>query len=389
MAPEQTLRRVAVEFERRLDHLADLMARRHREDFEKLDDFDAPELWEEFRRIVRESRRVQASYLTRDMALPAVCPEPDVDAARLAATGGLSLAETLRSYRIGHAVTFDVWVDALESLHLHETDHAACLRAISRFTNIYHERIADLVGFEYEREHDAISRHPDKKRLKLVRDVIDGSTDSLNGLEYDLRFEHLGAIAWGPQAHAVLADLALALDRRLLLVPAEEQLVLAWLGREERPVGEDLKALRGFKPTADAQIAVGNPGEGVAGFRRTHRQAGEAHVVAKRRPQPLTLYSDVALEAFALRDEPAAREFVAHALRTLSANGERGNLIDTLRAYFTAGQNASSAAAALGVHEHTVARRIHKVEQRLGCSLNQRRGELELALRLEPLLRQT
>lgn len=38
----------------------------------------------------------------------------------------------------------------------------------------------------------------------------------------------------------------------------------------------------------------------------------------------------------------------------------------TLRAYFSAGRNVSSTAAALGVNRRTVANRLHRVEERLG-----------------------
>lgn len=384
MRGEQALRKVAIEFENRLDQLVQRLERRHRQEIVPLRDLEAPELWEDYRLAVRESRRVQASYLTRGMALPGACPEPDVHAARMAAAGGLSLGDCIQCYWTGHAVTVDVWLEALESLDLPEPQHAECLSLITRFTNAYQERIADLVAGEYARELEEISRHPDKKRFALIRDLINGSTDSLNGLEYDLELEHLGVIAWGRDSRSILRELAATLERRLLWAPAEDDLLMAWLGSKAQLHAEGLTLVRGFSPAGEGKIAIGSPAAGLDGFRRTHRQAGEAHVVACRTTQPVTLYRDVSLEAFALRDEPAARDFVSYALELLRPNGT--DLSETLRAYFAAGQNASSAAAALDIHEHTVTRRIQKVEERLGCPVNARRGELELALRLEPLL---
>jgi DNA-binding PucR family transcriptional regulator len=119
------------------------------------------------------------------------------------------------------------------------------------------------------------------------------------------------------------------------------------------------------------------------GFRRSHRQAGDAYLVALRHPQPVTLYADVALEALALRDEQVARDFAAGQLRGLNGDDK---LRDTLRRYFASSQNAAATAVALGVHEQTVARRLKAVEEKIGCPLNHRRAELELALRLEELL---
>jgi DNA-binding PucR family transcriptional regulator len=53
----------------------------------------------------------------------------------------------------------------------------------------------------------------------------------------------------------------------------------------------------------------------------------------------------------------------------------------TLKAWFAAGQNASAAAAMLGVHEHTVHYRLKTIEERLGRPVAPRRAELETALR--------
>ena len=60
-------------------------------------------------------------------------------------------------------------------------------------------------------------------------------------------------------------------------------------------------------------------------------------------------------------------------------------LRETLRAYFDAGFNAATAAAALEVDRHTVQRRLRKVEEALGRLLHTCHAELEVALVLEEL----
>jgi DNA-binding PucR family transcriptional regulator len=78
-----------------------------------------------------------------------------------------------------------------------------------------------------------------------------------------------------------------------------------------------------------------------------------------------------------------ARDFVARELRGLDGGDSRSaRLRETLRAYFASGQNASAAAALLGVHEHTVSYRLRTIEDRLGRPVTARRAELETALRL-------
>jgi DNA-binding PucR family transcriptional regulator len=73
---------------------------------------------------------------------------------------------------------------------------------------------------------------------------------------------------------------------------------------------------------------------------------------------------------------------------TAPAKGKRGEaLLTTLEAYFAAAGNAVSAAAALGVHDRTVANRLRAVEDLLGPgAVTARRAELETALRLQRLL---
>jgi hypothetical protein len=219
-----------------------------------------------------------------------------------------------------------------------------------------------------------------------MRYLIEGVTDQAPMLDYNLELEHIGLIAWGQHVDATLKSLAGALDARLISAPTPAGFYWAWLGSgsfDAMPKG----GLRALAPENGCVLAAGQAGSGIDGFRRTHRQAGAAHVVATRRRSSLTLYEDVALEALILRDESAAREFVEDALRGI--NGEDGRSVGlraTLAAYFTSGQNAASTAAALRVHEATVARRLSEVEKRTGRPVNQRRAELETALRLRLLL---
>jgi DNA-binding PucR family transcriptional regulator len=124
---------------------------------------------------------------------------------------------------------------------------------------------------------------------------------------------------------------------------------------------------------------------GIDGWRLTHRQAQAALLVAQRRPQMLTRYADVSLIAAVLSDRELERSLVAVHLAPL--DGQKDSVVsrETLRAYFAAGCNAATAAAALRVDRHTVERRLHAIETRLGRLLNTCRAELEVALRVEEL----
>ncbi len=117
------------------------------------------------------------------------------------------------------------------------------------------------------------------------------------------------------------------------------------------------------------------------------RQARQAERAGRRSGWLVTHYSEVALESLAATDEDAAGAFVARKLAGLEGDDTRSvRLRQTLRAWFAAGHNAAAAAAALGVHEQTVAQRLRTVEERTGRPVAARRAELETALRLRELL---
>jgi hypothetical protein len=369
-------------FERHIDEIAAVTATRSRAEIAELHDFEAPQFWEAVREITRGSRRSQAARLRNGRELPTECPAPDLEAARLAVSTGVSLPASLKSYRVGHAVGSDAWLDAIEETDLDDPSRRECLRVVSRFVDAYDDRLMELFTDEYMRSSEQNHRGG-RRRVALIREVLEGTTDDVSELAYDLDLEHLAVLAWGPNAAASVRRLAASLDRRLLMAEVSDQLFWGWLGSRSPLEPKAHEDLTRFEPTVGCALCLSNPEYGPSGFRRSHRQAGDAYLVALRHPQPVTLYADVALEALALRDEQVARDFAAGQLRSLNGDDK---LRETLRRYFASSQNAAATAAALGVHEQTVARRLKAVEERIGCPLNHRRAELELALRLEELL---
>ncbi|MFE3778818.1 helix-turn-helix domain-containing protein, partial [Amycolatopsis sp. NPDC059090] len=60
-------------------------------------------------------------------------------------------------------------------------------------------------------------------------------------------------------------------------------------------------------------------------------------------------------------------------------------IVETLRTYFAAGENAVVTAQRLGVHSRTVAYRLRSAESKIGAH-NMHRDELATALRIVPLV---
>jgi DNA-binding PucR family transcriptional regulator len=220
-----------------------------------------------------------------------------------------------------------------------------------------------------------------------VKRLLRGDLVEVEDLEYSLGGWHLGIIAAGPKVVEALRRLAVRLDRRLLLVAAGGGVIWAWLGGQIRICSEDAEhilspALRG----EGATMAIGEPGQGIGGWRASHRQAAAALPVAQRSGEPLVRYADVALLAASLHDEVLSRSLHDLYLKPLAEERYCGQeLRRTLRAYRDAGHNVSSAASALGVNRNTVTSRLRTIEEALGRPLLSCGGELDVALRLEEL----
>jgi DNA-binding PucR family transcriptional regulator len=99
-------------------------------------------------------------------------------------------------------------------------------------------------------------------------------------------------------------------------------------------------------------------------------------------------YRDVRLEALLLADEDSARRFVAEELGPLAGPDARlARIRETLLVSLSTGSHVG-AAALLGIHENTVRNRIRQAEELLPGAMTGRRIEVQVALRLERVLRQ-
>jgi sugar diacid utilization regulator len=178
------------------------------------------------------------------------------------------------------------------------------------------------------------------------------------------------------------------MDRPNLLLEGKAGVFWGWVGQKEAfdPAQVETLASNGRKTSPDSCLAIGEPGQGLSGWRLTHHQARAALAVGVRGNLPVVRFADVALLATAIRDD-----LLAASLRTLyiepleQGRGGGKELRCTLRAYFAADRNVSVAGDAIGVTRQAVARRLRTVEERLGRPIASCAPDLELALRLEAL----
>jgi hypothetical protein len=324
--------------------------------------------------------------LAADQRLPAELPPEAREFARLMARLGVRLEVLLRMYRIGHAVTWERWLALAEARIADPAKRTAAITEASRYMFDWVDSAAARIAELYATERDAVRRGRERRALGVVRDVLAGRgpspADAYAALDYDLDGWHVALVVSGPSPELAVAEAARALGAsQRLVVPLSAEVAWAWVGRRQP-----------FEPalppaTSDAAIAAGGAAEGLDGFRRSHAQAREAHRVGELGRLATATYEDSALLALAVRDGDAARMFCEEELRGIDGDDARSRALrDTLLAWFTAGHNGASAAAALGAHENTVANRLRTVEERTGRPLTSRRAELEVALRLRALL---
>jgi sugar diacid utilization regulator len=180
-----------------------------------------------------------------------------------------------------------------------------------------------------------------------------------------------------------MREVAKALDRRLLVVQREEEPQWAcWLGgRRQLTAERALEALADVVPEG-VFVTVGEPGEGLSGWRFSHHQAKAALPIAERKGRPVLRYADVALLAAIARDDLVAGSLRQLYLAPLEGTRDGGKVArETLRAYFSAERNITSTAAVLGVDRRTVRNRLRSIEALLGRPLKDSAADLEIALR--------
>jgi hypothetical protein len=303
--------------------------------------------------------------------------------ARLAARGGVTLEEMVRRYIAGYTLFGSILFEEAEPAGVSLSGET--LKRLSRLYTTYFDRLLGAVTEEYRREAEEQVGSSERGPARLVRRLLAGELADPSPLGYDLNATHIGIVASGAEARPLLRELAASLDRRLLVVEIDEHTTWAWLGSRRESNSEELDAIAEQRLPQGLAMAVGEPASEISGWRLTHRQAATALPVALR-GQGVARYGDIPLLAAALRDDLLATSLRRLYLQPLERERDGGKTArNTLRAYFGAARNLSSAAAALGVNRRTVSSRLAAIEERLGRRVDGASAEIETALRLEEI----
>lgn len=365
----------------RSDEIEDAIFVRVRTLSESIGEEEDPDYVVGLRATVAESLEyVLASIESAEDRLMPV-PPAAAEQARRAARNGIRLDTVLRRYAAGDRLVGDFIMDEAENFS------NEALRKVLRAQGPHVDRLMAAVATEYMDELGRMRRSPTQRLAEQVQRFLAGEGPTeLGELEYPLDGWHLGMIVKGAAAEVCVRALAARLDSQALVVPRGNGIVWAWLGARQAPDVHELESLLYGELARDATVALGEPRSGLEGWRLTHREAQAAQEVMLRKPQRLVRARDVILLAAVLRDESLSRSLVESYLVPLQGHGDSGAVLrETLRAYFSAGLNAATAAAALAVDRHTVQRRLRRVEEATGRLLIDCHVELAVALDLDQL----
>jgi DNA-binding PucR family transcriptional regulator len=321
--------------------------------------------------------------------------------ARRLAQRGVPIAALIRAYRVGHG---HFLARCLEEIAARSKEDAVLMSDVTaRLVEVsfrYIDRVSEQVIATYQRERDSwlltqTAVRGARIRALLGHEPVDiAATESALG--YRVRQHHLGVIAWvtdkthGSDGLTRLERLASAAARTLgiqarpLFIPRDEALAWIWI-----PLGADatirLELLAEAFDNADAsiRIAVGEPGHGRDGFRQTHQQAARTQDVAlaARPGTRLTTFAEVGAVALICADVPTARTWVWTTLGDLVIDDEQhARLRETLQVFLVTGSYAATAER-MTLHRNSVLYRIRKAEESMPARIENRRADLELALR--------
>ena len=136
--------------------------------------------------------------------------------------------------------------------------------------------------------------------------------------------------------------------------------------------------------------AIGTCRQGLAGMADSHDEARVARRVAELRavrPGTVVGYRAADLTALLTADPVEAVRFTEAELGELLADKDTaGRLRATVRVYLEENLSPARTARRLGIHQNTVVYRVKQTEELLGHAIEQRRLQLEVALRLSDMI---
>jgi DNA-binding PucR family transcriptional regulator len=308
-----------------------------------------------------------------------------------AAEQGVPFDQVIRSMRSAQAL----WLEHLigRSLPGSESDHRRVAMVVSA---VMDDAITRIVA-AYVAARDRLAEGEAASRRALIEAVLrraDVDPDVVHReVGVSLGQHHIGAVLWRPggATSAQLARIARQLadtlvGSTLLTLTASDGRLWGWLSRARPASAREMDAVAGLVPRVrDVRVALGAPGSGGEGFRRSHLQALDAARLAERdaRAPAVVTWSSVSLVSLLAADLERASWFVEATLGPLAwSDPAAAEQRATLLRYLQTGGSVARTAEDRRVHRNTVVYRLRRIEESLPLALAEHRAEVHAALML-------
>ena len=314
---------------------------------------------------------------------------------------GISMQSLLRGIRLGHSEIAAAFLAGCETL-VDPAQRNDQVRYISARLFEYIDNFSAALADRYSQEQIRWSARSSAAKLELVQEIL--RTDNLNAasmsttLGYSLAQNHLGLHVW---SRATTADVeALELQRvtgeilrrvgatQGLIIPVGGGRVWSWFSTSEA-LNAVASVIRSMELPADIAAAVGVPGRGIAGFRRTHREAMATFDLMQvmKGLRSVVTYEEVDLISLLVADRTRALDFVRRELGPLAAMTDQArDLRHTLLVYLDEESSPHASAVRMHVARNTISYRVHRAEELMQRSIKDRRHQLHAALLVASVL---
>lgn len=332
------------------------------------------------------------------------CAAPASEFARQVARNGLPVDMLFRVSHAAHSFLLRDWLGGLTEQRTKQRELAsAAADYCERFLVTWFNALDRSWATEYTAERERWVGSFEAVRADTARAILAGRgpdpATASRRLRYELGRVHRAFFLWSDASDV---DVESLLVRRGMLIAeaigGEDRLVLCldrssarssvcgWVSNPGVLQLDELRVILKAGDTPAMRVALGTPHAGVEGFRRSHREALEAHRVAqlsRRGGGTIHEYHALALTALATADLDQAREFVRRELGPLANQDDPTvRIASTLKIYFEELGSAARTARRVGIHKNTVVYRIQQAEHLLGRKLDERSLELQMALAL-------
>ncbi|MGH1504259.1 MAG: PucR family transcriptional regulator [Acidimicrobiales bacterium] len=330
-----------------------------------------------------------------------VVPPAAAEYARRFAQHDLPVEALVRAYRLGEHHFLQRVLTEVGERGLDTETAVEVVGAIAAGANRYIDTVIGGLLAIYEDERRRWDAREDVSRRAAVREVLDrtdldeGTAASMLGVA--LGDWHLAAVVSIPSGvvddatrlRTGAALLASATELTPFAVPVDDQTAWLWVSSPRPPAVDDARLEAGLAKRPDIRLALGEPDRGLAGFRRTLREAQRARAVAATRAPAgaegrLVRYRDVAVASLAVDVPGEGRDWARRVLGDLAADDpDTAEVRRTVRRYLATNRSTTEAARLLHVHKNTVGYRVAKAERLLGRHLDEDRLAIEVALELQ------